>query len=125
MKRALLLLLPIAVLSGCASENSQGTVKPSYSGGDGSSARQAVIAVGDGDRWIIAGEWLERRYPGCFIKSEFSPPGAPSGFVVFRVRTRTGKMIDVWFKITYLHPVIVTTNWPNQPLQPTAGRSDA
>jgi len=108
MKRALLFFVPM-LLSSCTPESG---LKPGLYGGDGTSRAQAVVAVFRGDRQdsdLVTGQWLERHYPGCFLKAVFNPPeGLPSDFRIYRVRQRDGKFINVWFKLICLHCPVIT-----------------
>jgi hypothetical protein len=72
--------------------------KPGYYGGDGSSAKQAVIAVGF-DQSAYA--WIAKKYPGSTVLSQslVVPPGKKR-YDVYEVRLRNKKVIHVWFLIS-------------------------
>lgn len=106
MQHVFLFLLLVALPS-CASENNP---RLGYYGGDGSSQRHAVIAVFRGDKpnpSFTPQQWLEQHYPGCFVKAEFMAD-LPLGFRIYRIRTRDGQVIEVWFKTVCINcPVVV------------------
>ena len=131
------LFMVAALLSSCASRREPTTwldehpgskLKPGYYGGDGSSPRQAVIAIRLDDEQssdYTAGRWLEEKYPGCFVKAIWARPSGPEDVRAYRVRKRNGKIIDVWFKEICLKcPIIIITRVerPNQAMQLTATR---
>jgi hypothetical protein len=73
--------------------------KPGYYGGDGSSAEQAVIAVGV-DKSPYA--WIAQKYPGStiLVQGLVVPPPGKKRYDVYVVRLRNGKEIRVWFLIS-------------------------
>lgn len=72
--------------------------KPGYYGGDGSSAKQAVITVGVEQS---AYAWIAKKYPGSTVLDQalVVPPGKKR-YDVYGVRLRNGKVIQVWFLIS-------------------------
>jgi hypothetical protein len=105
MQRAVLFALA-GILVGCA------TPKLGYYGGDGSSSQRPIVAVMRGDQQNGYGSperWLQQKYPGSHITPEavvgygFSPE-----LQVYRVRTRDGRVIVVWFKVKCIHCIEVT-----------------
>jgi hypothetical protein len=91
----------IMAVSGCASDRDP---KPGYYDGDGSSWRHPVVIVTGFDKAVV-GQWLEQHYPGCFVKAELAPSGgAHSDLTVYRIRTHSGKVIELWFKVIIVGP---------------------
>jgi hypothetical protein len=72
-------------------------VNPGFYGGDGTSQKQAVIAVGP---QYSAKRFVAQKYPGATIESValVVPPGKHR-YDVYRVKKRDGKKIDVWFQL--------------------------
>ena len=72
-------------------------VKPGFYGGDGTSQKRAVIAVGLDHS---AKRFIAQKYPGSTIDSValVVPPGKKR-YDVYRVKKRDGKKIDVWFQL--------------------------
>jgi hypothetical protein len=72
-------------------------VKPGFYGGDGTSQKQAVIAVG---LYYSPKRFIAQKYPGSKILdvSLVVPPGKKR-YDVYRVRKRDGKAVDVWFQL--------------------------
>ena len=72
-------------------------VNPGFYGGDGTSQKQAVIAVGP---QYSAKRFVAQKYPGATIESValVVPPGKHR-YDVYRVKKREGKKIDIWFQL--------------------------
>lgn len=72
-------------------------VKPGFYGGDGTSQKKAVIAVGLD---YSAKRFIRQKYPGSTIETValVVPPGNKR-YDVYRVKKRDGKRIDVWFQL--------------------------
>jgi hypothetical protein len=72
-------------------------VKPGFYGGDGTSQKRAVIAVGLD---YSAPRWIAQKYPGSSVQdvSLVIPPGKKR-YDVYRVKKRDGKTVDVWFQL--------------------------
>jgi len=70
--------------------------KPGYYGGDGSSEKQAVIAIGIENS---PAAWIAKKYPGSTIKDQslVVPRKEAKAFDVYRVEKSDGAVTHVWF----------------------------
>jgi hypothetical protein len=87
-------LLAMCVALGISADLSQ--KKPGYYGGDGSSEKQAIIAIGIENS---PAAWIAKKFPGSTIKEQslVVPPKEAKAFDVYRVEKSDGTMTDVWF----------------------------
>jgi hypothetical protein len=96
-----LLLLSISISGFAGDLWSEGPdlskVKPGFYGGDGTSQKKAVIAVGLD---YSATRFIAQKYPDSAIETValVVPPGKKR-YDVYRVKKRDGKKIDVWFQL--------------------------
>ena len=90
------------LLCGCSSDPFAGgpdlsNVKPGYYGGDGTSEKQAVIAVGLD---YSAQRWIAQKYAGStIIDVALVVPPSGKRYDVYRVKKRDGKIIEVWSQL--------------------------
>jgi hypothetical protein len=96
-----LLLLSISISGFAGDLWSEGPdlskVNPGFYGGDGTSQKKAVIAVGLN---YSAKRFIAQKYPGSTIETValVAPPGKKR-YDVYRVKKHAGKKIDVWFQL--------------------------
>lgn len=97
--KKLLVIVSAALLAGCAPFSQRLT----YSGGDGSSCRQAVILSNAKCREAaVLGErmWLELKYPGHCRTGESVVRSADRQFDLVELRTAEGRALRVYFDST-------------------------
>ena len=73
-------------------------VKPGFYGGDGTSEKRAVIAVG---LYYSPKRFIAQKYPGSRILDValIVPSTGKKRYDVYRVKKRDGKTVEVWFQL--------------------------
>lgn len=102
------ILLAIALLhSGPLFAQEAPPVAFTYSGGDGSTLRKAVVIGGAGrleDGAVAELAWMRQHLPGATVESRGRITGPPH-YDVLTVKLATGVRMDLHFDITALHHV--------------------
>ena len=102
------ILLAIAVLhAGLVLAQEPPSAAFTYSGGDGSTLRKAVVIGGAGgldDGAIAELAWMREHLPGATVESRGRITGPPH-YDVLTVKLATGVRMDLHFDITALHRV--------------------